>query len=155
MNLGRGWLAAIRAYVGIEGFQPFFVGSKRINQDGLSCQQPRLAKVILVDQSSAQWPLLCQSVQKLYLAFFRGSFRKYRSFIKDAVQHIQKHRVLIEVFTPESRILVAGEDHVVIAFLNVKNSPATAVAGEFCLCSDSNQKSGRDQARAAVMMAIL
>ena len=36
----------------------------------------------------------------------------YSSFIKDAVQRTQKCRVLIKVLTPESRILVAGENHV-------------------------------------------
>jgi len=40
---------------------------------------------------------------------------EYRSFIKDAVQRTQKCRVL----TPESRIFVAGENHVKIAFLVV------------------------------------
>ena len=44
---------------------------------------------------------------------------EYRSFIKDAVQRTQKCRVLIKVLTPESRILVAGENHVKIAFLVV------------------------------------
>ena len=44
---------------------------------------------------------------------------EYRSFIKDAVQLTQKCRVLIKVLTPESRILVAGENHVKIAFLVV------------------------------------
>lgn len=44
---------------------------------------------------------------------------EYRSFIKDAVQRTQKCRVLIKVLTPESRIFVAGENHVKIAFLVV------------------------------------
>ena len=44
---------------------------------------------------------------------------EYRSFIKDAVQRTQKCRVLIKVLTPESRIFVAGENHVTIAFLVV------------------------------------
>ena len=44
---------------------------------------------------------------------------EYRSFIKDAVKRTQKCRVLIKVLTPESRILVAGENHVKIAFLVV------------------------------------
>ena len=44
---------------------------------------------------------------------------EYRSFINDAVQRTQKCRVLIKVLTPESRIFVAGENHVTIAFLVV------------------------------------
>ena len=44
---------------------------------------------------------------------------EYRSLIKDAVQRTQKCRVLIKVLTPESRIFVAGENHVTIAFLVV------------------------------------
>ena len=44
---------------------------------------------------------------------------EYRSFIKDAVQRTQKCRVLIKVLTPESRIFVAGENHVKTAFLVV------------------------------------
>ncbi len=44
---------------------------------------------------------------------------EYRSFIKDAVQRTQKCRVLIKVLTPESRIFVAGENHVKIAVLVV------------------------------------
>ena len=44
---------------------------------------------------------------------------EYRSLIKNAVQRTQKCRVLIKVLTPESRILVAGENHVKIAFLVV------------------------------------
>ena len=44
---------------------------------------------------------------------------EYRSFIKDTVKRTQKCRVLIKVLAPESRILVAGENHVKIAFLVV------------------------------------
>lgn len=44
---------------------------------------------------------------------------EYRSFIKDAVQRTQKCRALIKVLTSESRIFVAGENHVKIAFLVV------------------------------------
>ena len=42
--------------------------------------------------------------------------------IKDAVQRTQKRSVFIKVLTPESRILVASEDHVEIAFLVVRSS---------------------------------
>ena len=64
---------------------------------------------------------------------------EYRSFIKDAVQRTQKCRVLIKVLTPESRILVAGENHVKIAFLvvttvdQVKEQPRIQAGGDTAL----------------------
>ena len=44
---------------------------------------------------------------------------KHRGIVKDAVQRTQQGRIFIEILTPQRRIFVAGEDHVVIAFLVV------------------------------------
>lgn len=73
---------------------------------------------------------------------------KYRSLIKDAVQRTQKRRVFIKVLTPESRILVAGEDHVEIAFLivpavnQIKEQPRILLV-EFAMANLINNQAGR------------
>ena len=73
---------------------------------------------------------------------------EYRSFIKDAVQRTQKRRVFIKVLTPESWILVAGEDHVEIAFLivpavnQIKEQPRILFI-KFAMANLINNQAGR------------
>ena len=72
---------------------------------------------------------------------------EYRSFIKDAVQRTQKCRALIKVLTSESRIFVAGENHVKIAFLvvttvdQVKEQPRVFFI-EFAMADLINDQAG-------------
>ena len=72
---------------------------------------------------------------------------EYRSFIKDAVQRTQKCRALIKVLTSESRIFVAGENHVKIAFLvvaavdQVKEQPRILFI-EFAMADLINDQAG-------------
>lgn len=66
--------------VGVGRYQPFFVGSNkpffvgniRTNQDDISCQQPRLAKVILAGQPTAQRPSLYLNNNALTSLDYRG-----------------------------------------------------------------------------------
>ena len=67
---------------------------------------------------------------------------------KDAVQRTQKRRVFIKVLAPESRILVAGEDHVEIAFFvvatvnQIKEQPRILLV-EFAMANLINNQAGR------------
>jgi hypothetical protein len=44
---------------------------------------------------------------------------EYGSIIKDPVQSTKQRRIFLKILAPKSGILVAGEDHVVVAFLVV------------------------------------
>ena len=73
---------------------------------------------------------------------------KYGSLIKDAVKRAQKRRILIEIFAPESRVLVAGEDHIEMTFLVV--TPVNQIKEqlriflvEFAMANLINNQAGR------------
>lgn len=50
---------------------------------------------------------------------------KHSSIVKDAVQRTQQGSVFLKILAPESRVLVAGEDHIETAFFVV--SPVNQV----------------------------